>query len=200
MFVLTIDQRRSRADEDRVPLLLAQLEPIPVASPFVRTAGDEVQGVITDPEGVVVIIDKLLRSGKWRCGIGAGAGELFFAKDAPDSRSGRVDAFVLAREALESVKNSRHSIALRSRVEEPASEGEALIHLMEALSASRTRRQWEIIETVEARETMSEAAQYLGVSPSAVSQVYAQSARREQRACYGLLRRLLSQCDPKGNG
>lgn len=200
MFVLTIDQRRSRADEDRVPGLLDELAPIRAESPFVRTAGDEVQGVLANPENVVAIIDRLLRSGLWRCGIGAGPGELSFAEDAPDSRSGRGEAFVLAREALDSIKNSRQTIALRSGAEEPATEGEALIRLIEAVTASRTRRQWEVIDAVESEETMSGAALALGVSASAVSQVYAQSARREQLACYGLLRRLLSECDPKGEG
>ena len=197
MFVLTIDQRRSREEEDRVPGILAELASIPIESAFVRTAGDEIQGVAAEPEAVVEIIDRLLRSGLWRCGIGAGAAELSFAEDAPDSRSGRGEAFVLAREALESVKNSRHSIALRSRAEEPAREGEALIRLMEAVSAARPRRQWEVVEAVEASETMAEAAERLGVSASAISQVYAQSARREQVACYGLARRLLSECEPK---
>lgn len=197
MFVLTIDQRRSQEEEDRVPGILAELASIPIESPFVRTAGDEIQGVAAEPEAVVAIIDRLLRSGLWRCGIGAGAVELPFTEDAPDSRSGRGEAFVLAREALESVKNSRHSIALRSRAEEPAREGEALIRLIEAVSASRTRRQWEVVEAVEASETMAEAAERLGVSASAISQVYAQSARREQVACYGLVRRLLSECEPK---
>lgn len=198
MFVLTIDQRRSRADEDRVPELLDELAPIRAESAFVRTAGDEVQGVLADPESVISVIGILLRSGLWRCGIGAGPGELSFAEDAPDSRSGRGEAFVLAREALDSIKSSRQSIALRSGVEDRAAEGEALIRLIEAVSASRTRRQWEVIDAVEAESTMSGAARVLGVSASAVSQVYAQSARREQLACYGLLRRLLSECDPKG--
>lgn len=198
MFVLTIDQRRSRDEEDRVPRLLEELAPIRVRAPFVRTAGDEIQGVVDDPESVVSILEILIRSGRWRCGIGAGAAELAFAKDAPDSRSGRGEAFVLAREALESVKNSRRSLGLRSRMEAPAADAEALIHLVEAVSSSRTRRQWEIIDAVEASGTMLEAARGLGVTASAVSQVYAQSARREQLACNGLLKRLLSECDSKG--
>lgn len=197
MFVLTIDQRRSREGGDRVPELLAELTPFTLASPFVRTAGDEVQGVADDPGVVVEIIDLLLRSGRWRCGIGAGAGDLVFADDAPDSRSGRGEAFVLARDALDSVKGSRHCLAVRSRVEDSAHEGEALLHLIETVSASRTRRQWEVVGAVESGATMAAAAESLGVSPSAISQVYAQSGRREQLACYGLVRRLLAECDPK---
>ena len=38
MYVLTIDQRRSRTSADRVPALLDALNEIPVAAAFERTA------------------------------------------------------------------------------------------------------------------------------------------------------------------
>ncbi len=195
MFVLTIDQRRSRDGADRVPELLDVLNERELRSPFVRTAGDEVQGVAADAAQVIEIVGILLRSESWRCGIGAGEGELDFAPDAPDSRSGRGEAFVHARRALDSIKSSRRSIALRASNEDAAAQGEALLHLIEVVSASRTTRQWEIIDAVERNETMARAAEELGVSQSAVSQAYALAGRREERACYGLLGRLLRECD-----
>ena len=40
MFVMTIDQRRSRDRPDGVPELLEALAGVPAARPFERTAGD----------------------------------------------------------------------------------------------------------------------------------------------------------------
>ncbi|MBB1048760.1 hypothetical protein G6028_13395, partial [Dietzia cercidiphylli] len=52
MYVVTIDQRGSRVADDLVPGLLEALAVIPCAAAFERTAGDEVQGLLTDPAAV----------------------------------------------------------------------------------------------------------------------------------------------------
>ncbi|HEY1117519.1 MAG TPA: hypothetical protein VGE43_07430, partial [Acidimicrobiales bacterium] len=70
--VLTVDQRASRSSGDRVPDLLAALEPLPARLPFRRTAGDEVQGLLTDPAGLPAVVEQVLRSGGWRVGVGIG--------------------------------------------------------------------------------------------------------------------------------
>ena len=58
MFVLTIDQRHSRTETDRVPVLLDILREVCATSPplagFERTVGDEIQGLFGDAAGVVV--------------------------------------------------------------------------------------------------------------------------------------------------
>ena len=46
MFVLTIDQRGSRRQADRVGQLLGSVAGVPVVRAFERTAGDEVQAVL----------------------------------------------------------------------------------------------------------------------------------------------------------
>ena len=63
--VLTLDQQRSRTRRDAVPELLAALtgpglsgEPL---RPFQRTVGDEVQGVVDDPELGVEAVGRLIR-------------------------------------------------------------------------------------------------------------------------------------------
>ena len=58
--VLTVDQRASRSGGDRVPDLLAALEPLPCRLPFRRTAGDEVQGLLTDPDDLPAVVERVL--------------------------------------------------------------------------------------------------------------------------------------------
>ena len=76
MYVLTVDQRGSTGRPDRVPEVLARLDEMlagrGVVVPFARTVGDEVQGVLDDPEAVVEVVLDLLRDGGWSLGLGVG--------------------------------------------------------------------------------------------------------------------------------
>lgn len=111
MFVLTIDQKDSRAGADLVDALLAELADIEVAVPFERTVGDEIQGVISDPDALVSAVLIALRAGEWHIGIGIGA----IDSPLPNStREGRGPAFILAREAVDAAKSSRISVAVRA--------------------------------------------------------------------------------------
>src|SRR4051794_41543402 len=71
--VLTVDQRDSRRGRDKVPALLDRLAgptaPSPPLRAFQRTAGDEVQAVLDDPEVTVDTLAVILRSGGWRRGV-----------------------------------------------------------------------------------------------------------------------------------
>ena len=69
MYVLTIDQRGSTADVDRVPDLITALRSL-ASAPFERSVGDELQGVVEHAEDVVEIAMYALRSGHWYVGIG----------------------------------------------------------------------------------------------------------------------------------
>ncbi|OOL27282.1 membrane associated protein, partial [Rhodococcus rhodochrous] len=69
MFVLTVDQRGSRRDVDRVADLLTELRDAELLRPFERTAGDEVQAVADDPAVVVDLALDLVRRGCWSVGI-----------------------------------------------------------------------------------------------------------------------------------
>ena len=102
MYVMTIDQRGSTADVDRVPGLLAELAGLSTAGRFERSVGDEVQGVVERPDEVVEIALHALRSGRWYVGIGVGAVDL----PLPASpREGSGPAFVAARTAVEHAKS-----------------------------------------------------------------------------------------------
>jgi hypothetical protein len=100
MYVLTIDQRGSSTDIDRVPELLDGLGRISPCR-FERTVGDEVQGVLDEPADVVEVALHALRSGLWYVGIGIGP----VNEPQPVSpREGSGAAFVAARQAVERAK------------------------------------------------------------------------------------------------
>jgi hypothetical protein len=105
MYVLTIDQRGSTGDVDRVPALLAELSTLsaelPTAGRFERSVGDEIQGVVEGAGEVVEIALHALRSGRWYVGIGVGEVDL----PLPASpREGSGPAFVAARAAVDRAK------------------------------------------------------------------------------------------------
>ncbi|HRD60581.1 MAG TPA: transposase, partial [Nocardioides sp.] len=96
--VLTADQRGSTraAAADRIPPTQAALADLSLLRPFERTAGDEFQGVVTDPAALAAAVERLLREDAWSIGIGIGTVE----EPLPEStRAGRGPAYVHAREA-----------------------------------------------------------------------------------------------------
>lgn len=200
MFVLTIDQRDSRTHEDRVPSLLSSLEGTPVAAEFQRTAGDEVQGLLTEPSAVRSALLIALRQGWWHCGIGVGAIE-------PGSfdtgvRAGRGPGYLAAREAVDAAKNLTGSVAVRAGGDDdpataPTAAGwaedcEAVWQLVAALVLGRTEAQWRVVDAVDATDTQVQAATELGMRPTSVAGALRLSRIREERAVYGALDRLLA--------
>ena len=67
MFVLMVDQKNSRRSTDRIETLLAWLTTRDEAfvRPFERTAGDEVQGILSRPGDVVSLVLALVRQDAW---------------------------------------------------------------------------------------------------------------------------------------
>ena len=109
MYVLTIDQRGSTSDVDRVPELLAELSALSTAGRFERSVGDEVQGVLQRPDEVVEIALHALRGDRWYVGIGVGPVDL----PLPASpREGSGPAFVAARLAVDRAKASAAHVPL----------------------------------------------------------------------------------------
>ena len=114
MFVVTADQRASRRHGDGVPAALAGLgsSPLPgLVLGFERTAGDEIQGVLAEPGGVVETVTRLARLGGWRVGIGVGAVDRPLASHA---RAASGPAFVAARRAVEDARGVPGAVAVRA--------------------------------------------------------------------------------------
>jgi hypothetical protein len=164
--VLTIDQRGSSQDSDRVPATLAGLADVGMLRPFERTAGDEFQGVLDEPAAVTTVVERLLREDGWSVGIGIGEVE----EPLPEStRAGRGPAYLSARDAVTAAK----SAPWRLRV---AGDGqgvralETTLWLWAAVLNRRTPRGWEVADLVDTGASYEEVAKRLGVTQSAISQ------------------------------
>lgn len=207
MFVLTIDQRGSTNDQDRVPELLEALRSWPDAR-FERSVGDEVQGVLQDPAMVVEVALRALRSGRWYVGIGVGPGTM-----APDAspREGSGAAFVAARKAVERAKSAAGhvpvSVVAGSRGQEAAgacANAEAVLRLVGRLVQDRTEAQWRVVDALRAKSSARRGqgagrhglqklvAEELGISEQSVSRSILRSGWQEEWAARPAVEMLLA--------
>ncbi|QTI67119.1 hypothetical protein [Gordonia polyisoprenivorans] len=166
MFVMTIDQRRSRTDRDRVPDLLAAVADTPVLRPFDRTAGDEVQAVLTDPDTVVAVTLLLADEGHWSIGIGIGAVETPLPAQ---TRAGRGEAFEQARAAVEAAKAARPPLAVRG-ASRWAEHADTALRLLTEIVTTRSAAGREAVSLVRGGLRQTAAAEELGITPQAMSQ------------------------------
>lgn len=197
MYVLTVDQRGSTGRPDRVPEVLARLDEMlagrGVVVPFARTVGDEVQGVLDDPEAVVEVVLDLLRDGGWSLGLGVGP------VDEPlpaVSREASGTAFVRAREAVEQAKSraATATVAVRGEPAARAAEVEALLRLLAAVVDRRTAPGWEAVDALaRVGGTQKDVARALGVSEQAVSQRLRTALWPEEAAARPVVARLLGE-------
>ncbi|ALV40324.1 hypothetical protein AU252_03370 [Pseudarthrobacter sulfonivorans] len=201
MYVLTIDQRGSTADVDRVPDLIAALRSL-TAAPFERSVGDELQGVVEHAEDVVEIALYALRSGHWYVGIGIGAVQL---TPGGSPREGSGSGFVAARKAVELAKGSAGQVPLsvvsgsigRGREMPPhAKEGamtsanaQAVLRLIGRVVQQRTPAQWRVVDRLRALQggdgkhgSQKHVAQELGITEQSVSRAVLRSGWLEEWA------------------
>ncbi len=168
--VLTLDQRRSQTADDAVPALLEDLADLEgdLLRPFQRTAGDEVQAVLDDPEPAVEVVARLLRSGLWYIGIGVGTVRTPLPAE---TRAGTGEAFVAARDAVTRAKTEVHRLAVVSRPDRPEAEAlETVLGLWAGVLERRTPGGWEVHDLLAEGLSYAEAGARLGISQSAVSQ------------------------------
>lgn len=201
MYVLTIDQRGSTSDVDRVPDLIDALRSL-TPDPFERSVGDELQGVVERAADVVDIALHALRDGHWYVGIGIGAVQL-----APGAspREGSGSGFVAARKAVELAKGAAAQVPLsvvpgsmgHNRVPPPgAGEGdissanaEAVLRLIGRVVQQRTPAQWRVVDRLRAlggadirHGSQKQVAKELGISEQSVSRAVLRSGWQEEWA------------------
>ncbi len=171
MLVLTIDQRGSSTDDDRVADVLRLLNHADHATgrvrDFERTAGDEVQGLLDDPELAVRLTLALVRDGHWTVGIGAGPVRRPLP---PSARAGAGPAYQHARTAVERGKSSQDRLAVEGPDEAAALQAEAVLTLLSAVVQRRSPAGWEAADLVADGLTQTEAADRLDISKQALSQ------------------------------
>lgn len=201
MYVLTIDQRGSTGDIDRVPELISALGKLTPA-PFERSVGDELQGVVKDAADVVDVALYALRSGNWYVGIGIG--DVVLAPGA-SPREGSGNAFVAARKAVELAKGAAGMVPLsvvsgtmgRGREVPPqAAEGtmasanaQAVLRLIGRLVQQRTEAQWRVVDRLRVLQggdgkhgSQKQVARELQITEQSVSRAVLRSGWQEEWA------------------
>jgi hypothetical protein len=201
MYVLTVDQRGSTSDVDRVPELISALQSLTPAR-FERSVGDELQGVVEQPDEVVDIALHALRSGYWYVGIGIGVVQL-----APGGspREGAGSGFVAARKAVELAKSAAGQVPLsvvagtmgRGREIPPqdkegavaGANAQAVLRLIGRLVQQRTQAQWRVVDSLRALQagdgkhgSQKQVAHELGITEQSVSRAVLRSGWQEEWA------------------
>jgi hypothetical protein len=171
VFVLTVDQRASRAAPDLVPEAVRALNIRTrrdgLLRKFERTAGDELQGVLDTAEATVDVIVELLRADTWSIGFGIGP----VAEPLPRStRAGRGEAFVNAREAVTRAKSSPHHLGVVGSGPYAADQVETVLWLIALVLRRRSERGWEVADLLSEGLSRREVGMKLGISQSAVTQ------------------------------
>lgn len=169
-YVVTIDQRGSRRDIDRVDELLRHLadRTAPLRA-FERTAGDEVQGVFDDSAAVAATALDIAESfpGHWSIGIGIGATEQPLPRQ---TRAGRGPAFEYARDAVTRAKSARHGLAVSGSNTAACLDAQTALALVIGLLTGRSTVGQEAVSMMRTGVTQAAAAAALGITPQAMSQ------------------------------
>lgn len=185
MFVLTMDQRGSRTRGDRVPQLLELLARFETALPFERSVGDEVQGLLSDPDAVVEVAARVLREKDWYVGIGVGCVDLPLPGNSREASGG---AFVAAREAVEAAKKTGERVPVRVRASDAgaaewAAAAEAVLVLLGDVVRNRSEAEWRVLDAQADAPgtTQKNLAARLGITPQAVSKAIQRAGSQEER-------------------
>ena len=190
-FVLTVDQRASRRTPDRVADVLRRLEgSVPAVLGFERTAGDEFQGVLDDPDVVVDVVLDLLREGRWSVGVGAGPVQTPLPAS---TRAAAGPAFLSARRAVDAAKQRSVHLAVRGAGATDAEDAQAVLSALAVVVERRSPQAWEAIGLVEGGRTQAEAAVSLGISRQAVGQRLAAGLWELERELRPTAARLLAR-------
>lgn len=169
-----VESRNAPARGDLQRRLLGELERLnldvkgSLTRPLSLTAGDEVQGLFSHPEGVVpvvVALSDVVAPERWSFGVGHGDLTTDLHEDVA-----RIDGpcFHRAREALERAGADRWLAALGFGATEDAVLT-ALFTLMNAVRGRWTDKQLDYIRAAR-RKPQKEVARDFGVSPSTVSE------------------------------
>jgi hypothetical protein len=196
VFVLTVDQRRSRSQPDGVPQALEALNRRSadggLTREFERTAGDEIQGVISSAEAVVDVVLSLVRTGTWNIGIGIGAAR----EPLPSStRAGHGEVFVRARAGVERAKSAPQRLCVVGADDPRAERAASALILLAALLRRRSKLGWEAADMLSSGCSRAEAAQRLGVSPAAISYRLQAAGWAEEERGRDLAAALLAEAD-----
>ncbi len=143
-------------------------------SDYAVTAWDEFQGLVVAPASLPWVVWDILLTVypvSVRIAIGGGHVERHAKGNKPINQSATGEAFYLAREAMESLRQSHRAARMALRWNEPLIEaaGSGILRLVDVLIARVTRKQWEVIAMYEQARKQADVALALGKSDSTVS-------------------------------
>jgi hypothetical protein len=191
--VATIDQRGSRGALDLVTRWVDELnsEYAPrLELPFARTIGDELQGLVADPDVLVDLVVRGARHRHWWLGIGLGDLE----RPLPDTTAqARGAAFYNAREAVQLAKRSEYGFAVQGRGEPsgPIDDALTLLSFIVARRGAENSKGWEAIDLVGQGFTQAQIGERLGVTQQAIAQRLHKAGWNEEQRGRRLSARLL---------
>lgn len=168
MYVLTLDQRGSRAADDLVRPWLDQLNTEFAAGlrlPFVRTAGDEMQGLFTDPHALVEVVVRAYDTAAWWIGVGFGPAQPL----GDTARDSRGPAFTHARVALDTAKTRAWRCAAVGAPDWARTAADGTLAAILYVRGSRTQHANALVDRSLAGRKQVEIARELGITPQAVS-------------------------------
>lgn len=192
IFVLTVDQKHSRRDVDRVETLLPEVNRAPLLRPFERTAGDELQAVTDSSRLVVTVALDLIRRKHWSIGIGIGTVD---SPLPPSTRAGRGPAFEAARTAVVAAKSALVPIAVEGPDAARIESAQTALVLTGLIVARRSAQGHAAVGLMDRGLSQAEAAEVLGISKQAVSQRLASAAWQPEASGRVLAERLLAEAD-----
>lgn len=193
MITLTINQRDSRRDGDRVPQLLKDLRHIPARLDFDRSVEDEVQGIVDDADEAVDAALIALRTGSWFVGIGVGPVNEPLPNLVKDATG---HGLIYARRAVDRLRRSkdRVPIAVEGPLADLADEAEAVLRLLGHIVQGRSAAEWRVLDlmTPGVRGQQKAVAEELGITTQAVSKAVARAQWADEYAARPAAARLLN--------
>lgn len=152
-------------------------------SDYAVTAWDEFQGLVATPAHLPWVLWDLwlnTRPVSLRVAIGGGGVEWHGPEHAPINEAVTGEAFFLAREAMEGLRQSHHAgprPRVAARWNEPAIEAAAngILRLVDVLVGRISRTQWDVIAGYEQLRKQADVAEALHKSESTVSRSLASS-------------------------
>jgi hypothetical protein len=195
--VVTLDQRASRHRPDDVARMADELNSAAhdgLTLELVRTAGDEMQGLVATGDGLATIVSRCLEEGDWWIGIGLGQVDVPLGRTARESRG---PGFWHARDALTLAHKQKGGppgpVAVVGEPDDIAQDLEAALSALAFIVTRRTARQREAIAASRGAHGLLGIARRLGIGVSAVSQLLRTAGREEQRRLESLIARLAEQ-------
>jgi hypothetical protein len=181
--VVFLDQRDSGASRDLVSAWIASTAHDPTLRfllPFERTAGDEVEALVADPETLAEVVRRALETEDWWVGVGVGS----VVEPLPTSvRESRGDAFTLGREAIEAAKSKRGSgVRVLAQEEERGQLFEDATVLLADIYTRRSPGAREVATLRRLGMSAVEIAARLGISRQAVTKHLKSGRWREEEA------------------